>query len=855
MSGSTLCLGLLTGWIVLTCASSDDANSIWQAPQENVLRTAIVNHFNGNVYVGAKNAVFQLDQNLNLLNTLTTGPLRDAADCFPPSWNLKCFGSKMTTPMLADNYVQIISSTSFSRLLLCGNLRAGSCDLHALHNVSLVVLNSSQLLDQARNQSQPVIDMLVASRDAEANTATVNAPDYRGRPSLYVASYSQRRTGNYQPPTLSVRQLTRGSELAVTSKLELQMWDKRTADARARYGFTSGEFVYFASYQQGNTVLSRICTNDRGMDTGTLKGYMEGSIQCRGSKEYKFMTSQMISKPSADLASWLNVNVTDDIIVATFASDFEATAEKPTGNSAVCLFPANVLEREFKAKQQECIQGKGIKGIRREGKTIPCVDASQFWNDNACSSELFSLTLELDTPITVSPIYETNDTVLSATALLTNDATTALYVGTSKGKVLKLTINFDQEHTSNTAVKVTTEGVDLKEEIIQAHTSANRRHVYFMSSSKVAKIPAVQPDADDGCALHSGCQSCVHSGSCGYCILESACSKRRENCLSAGSKYWVQNELECPKFEWFSPLNASYKNQMTKVTMSVANVPIVPDGSIVCAFGEHAETVASFEGRTQTFVCDLPRVRSLNKTTGTISVQVYLKFVPTNAVIARSQQRFSFYDCTILKDCETCVRSDMHCQWCSNTGQCLNHAQQGCNARNTCSGGDGATEPPSSWPATPTVPIDPSLTDSPENSILVIALSAGMAVLCGALIIVTALLIGSRRHREGHYSVNPGSTLTSTSRSRSSRNDADATSSAFGLQGSIGSSRLEVFDEVPELPTFGGRRNAQVVSPKISVTSDGYQRPIDVINQLRVKEKQSVVEDGYDKLRFTMTNL
>ena len=130
-----------------------------------------------------------------------------------------------------------------------------------------------------------------------------------------------------------------------------------------------------------------------------------------------------------------------------------------------------------------------------------------------------------------------------------------------------------------------------------------------------------------------------------------------------------------------------------------------------------------------------------------------------------------------------------------------------------------------------------------------------MAVLCGALIIVTALLIGSRRHREGHYSVNPGSTLTSTSRSRSSRNDADATSSAFGLQGSIGSSRLEVFDEVPELPTFGGRRNAQVVSPKISVTSDGYQRPIDVINQLRVKEKQSVVEDGYDKLRFTMTNL
>eukprot|EP00118_Oscarella_pearsei_P018811 m.194997 g.194997 ORF g.194997 m.194997 type:complete len:879 (+) comp39515_c0_seq6:105-2741(+) len=841
----------------------------WSAPSDTTLRQAVVNPVSGDIYVGAKNAVFQFDQNLHLLNTLTTGPLEDASDCFPPSWKAGCFGAD-DNKNLNDNYNQLLAlNAAYHRLVVCGNLEAGSCKLCSTENVSQVIHDSAYLTKQATNRSRPIRDMLIVSREQASSSAGVVAPDYQGRTSLYVATFMKKHS-NWKPPIISVRSLEPGNELFLISKPKLTNWITTTHTYRIKDGFSSGQFVYFTSYQRQQTILSRICTQDKQMANEVPNSYMEGSIQCQGSN-YKFLISQAISKPNSALAAQLHIQDIDGIVAATFASSFNSAEDRVGGSSALCLFTVKSLEAHFKTKQLECFSGKGLKGIARDGSKENCHNTSGAWNSQLCSCP-FEVGLELDHPISVDQIYQTNSSnqLLVSVAMTSSENVTMIYAATSDGKLLQLIVRTDANSTTPTVSHTTLKDFGGETEF-KVFFGYNHFQIYLMSKQKVIKIGLEDDELESECSLYLNCKNCVTSSTnCGFCLFENKCT-RKENCPMIGrERFWLRIEFRCVQLQSLTPLKSSV-SQTTKVLVKVLNVPAVSKGSIICEFGRVGETIAKLQrtiGNSSTFLCESPADEnvqlSTNGSTGIISVAPVLKYSLTGAILAKSLQTFVFYNCTVWRTCTGCVESSMTmpCEWCPDKHQCtdLKICSKGGSTKLDCHLFTAQTTDYYSSPtftslttsSTAFVSQTPVQSSGKSPTTIVLGTVAGIAVL--ALAVATVLLIYSRR-RIAHYNVNADNFTTCSSQQQS---QTTFSVSIEDLDSQRSSSTNEIAaqerrDHVSSLPTFRSRTPGVVVRQHRasihSKTSDGYQRPIDILNMIRAR-KGSVPDDGYDELRF-----
>ncbi|XP_013416161.1 plexin-D1-like [Lingula anatina] len=140
-----------------------------------------IDNATGTVFIGAVNALYRLDGDLQLLQNATTGPVTDSPYCSPPPLTSTC---SQGTP--TDNYNKIlVVDQSRGRLISCGSVYQGTCESRPVTDISQVTAHRG--IGLARSP----LENYVAANSRNASTVAFVAPgpiSQNSQDVLYVAS-------------------------------------------------------------------------------------------------------------------------------------------------------------------------------------------------------------------------------------------------------------------------------------------------------------------------------------------------------------------------------------------------------------------------------------------------------------------------------------------------------------------------------------------------------------------------------------------------------------------------------------------------------------------------------------------
>ncbi|MPC62068.1 Plexin-B [Portunus trituberculatus] len=331
----------------------------------------------GTVYVGGVNRLYQLDPNLRPLHTVVTGPVNDSLECSASASD--CKGETAGTMKATDNVNKVLVIDYIrSRLIVCGTVRQGSCQVRGLHDINI----------HTRNVSEAIV-----ANNATASTVAFIAPGPPNPPVTHVmyigVTYTGKSVYRDEVPAVASRSLEddRFFEIAVT---EVTTSTRMLVNSLARerypityvYGFGSEKFSYFLTRQLEDTYtgfpyiskLVRVCQND-----SAYYSYTEIPIECKDSqgKRYNLAQAAYVGKPGTDLATQLGIQTNDDVLFAVFSPSDPSEAEgsaRPADASALCVYSMKSVRRMFINNIQECFRGKGDRGLDFISPSHRCIE-------------------------------------------------------------------------------------------------------------------------------------------------------------------------------------------------------------------------------------------------------------------------------------------------------------------------------------------------------------------------------------------------------------------------------------------------------------------------------------------------
>ncbi len=328
----------------------------------------------GSIYLGGVDRIWKLDQNLNVLDTVVTGPVEDDPEtCVAPfqSPTTSCENRRRGTSV--RNYNKILAFDPDHKILItCGSVYQGTCQVRSTDRNGLT--SSVTSYDSSRSY-------YLAANTPETSTVAFIAP---GPPNpevtnvLYVAtSYSGYFDERNFVPAVSSRQLTPGS-----NRLEYAAYNTKTKygtlieldgeEVSEEYpiqyvaGFNDTGYSYFLTIQknrdsQGNPTdeyiskIIQICHADQ-----TYSSYTEIPIQCRSSSDnslYNLVQSATIGTPGVNLAAKLGVSSDKKILIASFSKGEPGNNNVPQETAAICIYKMTEIRQKFLENIQSCYRG------------------------------------------------------------------------------------------------------------------------------------------------------------------------------------------------------------------------------------------------------------------------------------------------------------------------------------------------------------------------------------------------------------------------------------------------------------------------------------------------------------------
>lgn len=330
-----------------------------------------INDYTGQIYVGAVNKIYQLSPGLDIQTTAEMGQRDDSVDC--PVTRLCTTVNKRPTDYwnkaLVIDYPQ-------SKLISCGSLFQGICSVHKLDNVSIY--------ETPANES-------VVANNATASTVAFIAP---GPPKLsrmhvlYVG-VSFTTNGPYRTdiPAISSRSLDPHSMFSIAStgvttgtRLLINSLSRDPFPIQYVYGFAAKGFSYFVTVQKKTaesnrpflSKLVRICQKDV-----NFYSYTEVPLVCRSpdSVDYNLAQAAFIGKPGSELAVSLGITAQDQVLYVVFSKsrDEQDVFNKPSRQSALCVYALSAIHRKFTQNIQHCFNGNGNQGLDYVNPSQQCV--------------------------------------------------------------------------------------------------------------------------------------------------------------------------------------------------------------------------------------------------------------------------------------------------------------------------------------------------------------------------------------------------------------------------------------------------------------------------------------------------
>ena len=325
-----------------------------------------VDNDTGQVYAGALNRIVHLDENLQPLSQVTTGPALDNPNCPPtPDDNSKICQDynyvSYTKQELGNVNKILLVDSARGNLITCGTLFQGICQLRNKANIT----SSTTFGDKG---SGAVINQYYVS----ANLPQLSTVAFLGSgpPSL---------SGNvlYSASTLSKDNIAHGS-YAIASRLvtgseafTFTNYDSTRArgtmlslnsDIPITYtgGFSFQGYSYFLSYQSERPSfvpvpkIAQICQYAK-----TFMSYVDMPLTCVSSS-YNLLTAGNVFSSGSGLASKLGIDANDGVLFASFST---SSADSRAASTAICVFAMNQVVSGITNNVMLCLNGSATTGL------------------------------------------------------------------------------------------------------------------------------------------------------------------------------------------------------------------------------------------------------------------------------------------------------------------------------------------------------------------------------------------------------------------------------------------------------------------------------------------------------------
>uniref|UniRef100_A0A8C9TM89 Sema domain-containing protein n=1 Tax=Scleropages formosus TaxID=113540 RepID=A0A8C9TM89_SCLFO len=611
------------------------AESIQEFTSSTLINNVVQDPLTGHIYVGAINAIYQLDSLLRQEKKVETGPKRDSRHCTPPIQS--CHDAKMT-----DNTNKLLLvHPSNGSLIVCGSLFKGICSLRKLGSIDhLIYCNDSKGEKAYVVSSEETVSVVGVMSTFTKENDTFD---------VFVVGKGYGSQGNMKLISTRILQDFGNwdvfEDIVEAPAVQVTPFVKKYRH-NFRYSFKESGFIYFlftrtrgGLHNKNYTFISRLCEDDH-----HYYSYMELQLSCGPNNMYNKAQAAFVSSPGEELARNLSasgqygqVRSQDKILFVVSSTD----EDKP--RSGLCMYPLRYINQRIMEIISACYTKNGKIGNK------VAVDSPYTTSANLLCSVSYKCSADfLPSPLASTPgfalaaqaVHTTRD-LLMAVAVAVEAEHTVAFLGTSNGKVYHM----------STAVNK------------HLLFDRNHRHLYVTTGKKISMVPVEE------CDMMKDCKSCMDLKDpyCGWCALEGRCTRKSDCRKAEEEKHWLWSpQNQCVEITSFQPPNLSCK-KMQKVDINVASLPSIGgDDSLKCIFGNFESEAKMGDSKV---TCDLPKVTEIPVTPKNKDfVQVATKiFVNDEVELASSY--FTFYNCSAAArqaentPCMSCVDSEWSCQW------------------------------------------------------------------------------------------------------------------------------------------------------------------------------------------------
>uniref|UniRef100_A0A665UTT9 Plexin-B2-like n=1 Tax=Echeneis naucrates TaxID=173247 RepID=A0A665UTT9_ECHNA len=619
---------------------------------DTLINNVVVHPRTGRLYIGAVNALYQLNPDLKVESHTETGPKRDNRQCTPPVTEA-CEEARDT-----DNHNKLLLvHEAKDVLVVCGSVFRGICSLRNLSNVEQLLYFSDTKGEKS----------YVASAE-EADTTHTE-----------TASFVGKGYGSHDSTKLISTRILQdsGDWVVFDSIIEASAVQANPFFLRYlhdfRFAFKDGGFMYFLFSRtlgvqdtKNFTFISRMCEDDQG-----YYSYTELQLNCSATNKYNKAQAAYVAAPGEALAQSLTasgrygpVSASDKVLFVTFTSD-----EDPSTSALCrCHLRHNIsIEFDRETRRNACYSNNGIMNGKpavyspyssKSEELYKC--GAEFLPSPMASKAEFALTSE------ASLVRKGH---MTAVAVAVEMGHAVAFLGTAAGEVLKVHLSANPEVYGRAPGDVT--GDKVNKNLL---FDAGLRHLYVTTEKKITKVPV------QACHLKTDCHACVSMKDpyCGWCVLEGKCTRKQECSRSTEENAWLWSpNQQCVQIQAFDPPNLSCrKTQQVRREVDIS-IPALPrlrqSDSLRCVFDNL---------RSIRLVEVLPvRLNSGNISESQILcvcadyVSVPVKILVNNKTEVTSGE-YHFYNCaaTVRKNqntpCIACVTSEWGCQWNAQDHRC-----------------------------------------------------------------------------------------------------------------------------------------------------------------------------------------
>uniref|UniRef100_A0A8C9WRX3 Sema domain-containing protein n=1 Tax=Scleropages formosus TaxID=113540 RepID=A0A8C9WRX3_SCLFO len=378
------------------------AESIQEFTSSTLINNVVQDPLTGHIYVGAINAIYQLDSLLRQEKKVETGPKRDSRHCTPPIQS--CHDAKMT-----DNTNKLLLvHPSNGSLIVCGSLFKGICSLRKLGSIDhLIYCNDSKGEKAYVVSSEETVSVVGVMSTFTKENDTFD---------VFVVGKGYGSQGNMKLISTRILQDFGNwdvfEDIVEAPAVQVTPFVKKYRH-NFRYSFKESGFIYFlftrtrgGLHNKNYTFISRLCEDDH-----HYYSYMELQLSCGPNNMYN----------KAQAAFYGQVRSTDE--------------DKP--RSGLCMYPLRYINQRIMEIISACYTKNGKIGNK------VAVDSPYTTSANLLCSVSYKCSADfLPSPLASTPgfalaaqaVHTTRD-LLMAVAVAVEAEHTVAFLGTSNGKV------------------------------------------------------------------------------------------------------------------------------------------------------------------------------------------------------------------------------------------------------------------------------------------------------------------------------------------------------------------------------------------------------------------------------------